>query len=69
MGICNTLFQCNVEVGESAYWSEIACVSTLDNLLAKGAITLTQYLERLPDGYIPQKAELISEIKKAAENG
>lgn len=68
-GICNTLFQCNVEVGESAYWSEIACVSTLDNLLAKGAITLTQYLERLPDGYIPKKAELISEIKKAAENG
>ena len=41
-GICNTLFQCNVEVGESAYWSEIACVSTLDNLLAKGAIEAVQ---------------------------
>lgn len=53
-----------LDVGASAYWSEVASMQTLDNLLMQGKITLRQYLERLPDGYIPKRQELIDEIKK-----
>ena len=38
-------------------------MQTLDNLLMQNKITLRQYLERLPDGYIPMRQELITEIK------
>lgn len=51
------------DVGESSYWSQIAANQTLDNLLAAGHIDLIQYLERVPDEYIPQKDELIADIK------
>lgn len=57
------LFNCRVDVGATNYWSEIASLNTLDNLLSKGLITLTQYLERLPDNLIPRKKELIEEQK------
>lgn len=51
------------DVGASSYWSEIANMQTLDNLLMNHHITLKQYLERLPSGYISKKQELIREIK------
>ncbi len=50
-----------VEVGPSTMWSEIQVLQTLDNLLKSGKITLKQYLERLPDGHIPLKQELLDE--------
>ena len=50
------------DVGASSYWSEMANMQTLDNLLMNGKITLKQYLERLPSGYIAKKQELIEEI-------
>lgn len=50
------------EVGASSYWSEIACVQTLDNLLMNKLITLRQYIERLPNGYIRKKQELLDEL-------
>lgn len=50
------------EVGASSYWSEIACVQTLDNLLMNRLITLRQYLERLPNGYMRKKQELLDEL-------
>lgn len=53
-----------LDVGASSYWSEVASMQTLDNLLMQGKITLRQYLERLPDGYIPDRQGLINEIKK-----
>ena len=49
-----------LDVGASAYWSEIASVQTLDNLLMQGKIELVDYLERIPEGYISKRAELIS---------
>jgi len=53
-----------IDVGPSSYWSEIATAQTLDGLLKAGQVTFLQYLERMPDGFIPQKSELIDEIKK-----
>lgn len=53
------------DVGASSYWSEIANMQTLDNLLMNHQITLKQYLERIPSGYIAKKQELIEEIKAA----
>lgn len=50
------------DVGASSYWSEMASMQTLDNLLMNGHITLKQYLERLPSGYIPKKQELLDDI-------
>ena len=50
------------DVGASSYWSEMANMQTLDNLLMNKQITLKQYLERLPSGYIAKKQELIEEI-------
>ena len=51
------------DVGASSYWSEMANMQTLDNLLMNHHITLEQYLERLPSGYISRKQELINQIK------
>ncbi|MEA4833346.1 MAG: hypothetical protein VB118_12125 [Oscillospiraceae bacterium] len=65
-GLNEVLFDCRVDVGASSYWSELAAVTTLDNLLASGKISFEQYLKRLPDGFIPAKDELISEIKAHA---
>lgn len=52
------------DVGESSYWSQIAANQTLDNMLAAGHIDIVQYLERVPDEYIPQKDALISQIQQ-----
>ena len=52
-----------VDVGASTYYSEIASIQTLENLLMQGQINVVQFLERLPDDYIPQRVALISEIK------
>lgn len=54
------------DVGASSYWSEIANMQTLDNLLMNNKITLKQYLERIPSGYISKKQELIDEIQAMA---
>lgn len=51
------------DVGASSYWSEMANMQTLDNLLMNHHITLQQYLERLPSGYISKKQELIQQAK------
>ena len=53
-----------LDVGASSYYSEIASIQTLDNLLKMNKITVIQYLERIPDGYIPGRRELILELKE-----
>ena len=58
-----------LDVGASSYYSEIAAMQTLDNLLKGGHITALQYLERIPDGYVPARRALINEMKAAQENG
>ena len=54
-----------LDVGASSYWSEIACQQTLDNLLVQDKITLEDYLERIPNGYITKKQELIEKLRSA----
>lgn len=54
------------DVGASSYWSEMANMQTLDNLLMNHHITLKQYLDRLPSGYISKKQELIQDIDALA---
>ena len=56
-----------LDVGASSYYSEIAAMQTLDNLLMNGHITAVQYLERVPDGYVPKRRALISELKEKEE--
>ena len=51
-----------VEVGPSSMWSEVQVINTLDNLLKGGQISLRQYLERMPEGQIPMKEELLREV-------
>jgi hypothetical protein len=63
----NTWLNVRADVGEASYWSEIASLSTLDMLLDREKIEFVDYLERVPDEYIPQKQELISKIKQQIE--
>ena len=60
----NILFSCNIQAGASSHWSEIAQITTLDRLLTAGVITFSQYLERLPDGYIAKREELLEETRE-----
>ncbi|MBQ9921445.1 MAG: hypothetical protein IJO52_04600 [Clostridia bacterium] len=61
------IFSCTVDAGASAYWSEISAVTTLDMLLKSGHISFIQYLERIPEGIIPRKNELIEQTKAELE--
>ena len=51
------------EVGASSYWSEMASMQTLDNMLMNGLITKKQYVERLPNGYMFKKQELLDDFQ------
>ena len=59
----NVLLAVKIDVGASSYWSEIATVQTCENLLMNGHINVIQFLERIPEGYIAKKQELINELK------
>lgn len=54
------------EAGASSYWSEIASMQTLDNMLMQDKISILQYLERVPATYIPKLQQLITEKKQEA---
>ena len=53
-----------LDVGAAAYWSEIAQINTLDNLLTQGKISVIDYLERVPNGYISDQQQLIETLKE-----
>ena len=53
-----------IDVGNSSYFSEVASVQTLDNLLNNGMIEFVEYLKRIPDEIIPNKQELITSIEQ-----
>lgn len=55
-----------LDVGGSSYWSEIAQMNTLDNLLAQGKIDVVDYLERVPNGYIADQQQLIDALRDRA---
>jgi len=52
-----------VDIGPSSYFSELDDKAILDNLLTAGLIDVIDYLERLPEGKIPKKRELINSLK------
>lgn len=54
----------SVEIGQATYWSELAQMQTLDNLLAQNIIDVELYMEFMPDGYIPGKEDIIKKIKE-----
>ena len=53
-----------IDVGNASYFSEVASVQTLDNLLNNGFIEFVEYLKRIPDEIIPNKQELINSIEQ-----
>lgn len=57
---------CGVEldVGASSYWSEIASMQTLDNLLMNNRISTVEYLKRLPAGQISDRESLIALLER-----
>ena len=65
--LINMDLKTSVDVGETSYWSEISTMQTLDNLLQNERIEFIDYLERMPNEIIPQKAELIAKIKEQME--
>lgn len=57
-----------LDAGASSYWSEIANMQTLDNLLMQGKIPTSEYLRRLPNGQITDREALVA-IAEAMERG
>ena len=57
----------SVDVGEGSNYSQTAEVQTLENLRKEGIISIVEYLERMPSGLIPGKAQLIQNIKERSE--
>lgn len=53
-----------LDVGASSYWSEVASMQTLENLLQLGLITVADFLERIPDGYVAKRQELLDKYKQ-----
>ncbi len=59
-------FTIKLDVGASSYWSEIASMQTLDSLLQQGLLSLEDYLDRVPDGFILKRRELLEKIRSRA---
>lgn len=63
------LLNINVDIGASAYWSEVTSVQTLTNLyntpLNEGSlIDPATFIESLPSQYIPNKSRILAELKE-----
>lgn len=57
------LWSVTVEVGQGELWSEAVSVQALTKLFDAGAITAAQYIERLPEGYIPRRTAILGEMQ------
>jgi hypothetical protein len=57
-------YKLTVNVGPSTYWSEIAQVQTIDNLLNRQMIDPLTFFEIMPSSYLPQKGLLIQKAKE-----
>lgn len=56
-----------LDVGASSYYSEMASLQTLDNLLLNNRISTVQYLERIPNSNIADRQGLIEDLKRQEE--
>lgn len=65
--LSNSPIYIKLDVGGSAYWSEIAQIQTLDNLLMQGKISTSEYVKRLPSGYINMQQELVEVLEQEEE--
>ncbi|HEX2938356.1 MAG TPA: hypothetical protein VHO66_05490 [Ruminiclostridium sp.] len=65
------LWSVKIDVGAANAWSGINSVDTLNRLFGAGVIDARQYVERLPDGYLPMREKLLSElaVKDGAQSG
>lgn len=54
-----------IEVGSSSLWSNSTILATLNNLLMLGKISVADFLERLPDGYMDKRQELLQKLREA----
>jgi len=59
----NHPFKLKLDVGASTYWSETASIQTMDNLLMQKVILGSEYLDRLPEDFVPKKGELIAAVR------
>lgn len=68
-GMADILLQCKVDVGPSSYWSELAGLRSLDNLLSAGHINKLQYFERISKmNIIPDVQGLIKDAQAEMES-
>ena len=58
----NVPMSLKLDVGASAYWSEIASQQTMDNLLMMDRISGESYVKRIPNGYVSDQEGLINEV-------
>lgn len=56
-------YNLSVEIGNSAQFSEIAQINTIDKLMQAGLIDGDVYADIVPSKYIPQKARVVQNIK------
>lgn len=56
------LLHATAETGSTTYFTASATVTLLDHLLDAGHITVSQYLQYLPEGCIPDRAALLQEL-------
>ena len=61
--LANHPFTLKLDVGASTYWSETAAIQTMDNLLMNGHILASEYLDRLPEDFMPKKGELLAAVR------
>lgn len=62
--LATTPINLKIDVGGTAYYSEIAQIQTLDNLLMNNKISTVEYLKRLPNGYMSHQNELIQKLEE-----
>lgn len=63
----NLMISVRIDVGASTLWSESQSIQTLDSLLKSQVIDVLDYLERLPNGVIPDLTGLIKNTKRKIE--
>ena len=61
------LITAKIDVGSNPVWSIPTTVSVLDSLYANQLINKVQYLERIPNGLIPDKTSLLREAREEAK--
>ena len=57
-------YDLKIDIGSGSQYSELAQITTLDNLLGRGLIQLEDYLEAIPDKLLPKKNVLLKRAKE-----